>query len=232
MEEDMDRRLIITALILAASTALVGCATSRSEVKLATPGATATPGAGVAAATATKGFAVIRTVADQRSFEQAPDDPSTPSLGFEGAQQATAETKLRAIGRKRNTFGQALGDVLLQGGQTVEIVVRDTLADALRQSGYQVVDAASAPPSALLVDVHVKDFWAWLNPGFWAITVNARIATDLQMAGQPGAHRVEVHHKEPRQFVTEGVWIEAVQTALQAWRDEAVKKLQTLAPGR
>jgi len=232
MEESMDRRFIITVLILAAGSVLMGCATSRSEIKLATPGAMAAPGAGVVPAPATKGLAVIRTVTDGRSFEQAPDDPSTPSLGFEGAQQATAETKLRAIGRKRNTFGKALGDVLLQGGQTVEGVVRDTLVDAFRQSGYQVVEAATAPPSALVVDVHVKDFWAWLNPGFWAITVNARIATDLAVAGQAGAHRVEVHHKEPRQFVTEGAWIEAVQTALQAWRDEAVKKLQTLLPTR
>jgi hypothetical protein len=225
-------RLVPFLLMTTACAALLGCATSRSEIKLEAPAAAVPPAAGASAAPAMKGFAVIRTVKDERTFEQAPDDPSTPSLGLEGVQQATADTKSRAIGRKRNGFGQALGDVLLQAGQTVEGVVRNTLADAFRQSGYQVVDAAAAPPAAMVVDVRVKDFWSWLNPGFWSITVNTRIATDLDIVGTPGSSRVETHHMEPRQLVTDGTWIEVVQTGLRTWRDEAVKRLQTLAPGR
>ena len=34
-------------------------------------------------------------------------------LGFEGSAKSTAEIKARAIGRKRNGFGKALGDVLI-----------------------------------------------------------------------------------------------------------------------
>jgi hypothetical protein len=225
---------LVPALLLSmACAALAGCATSRSEIKLDTPAARAAPAAAAAAsAPAMKGFAVIRMVKDERTFVQAPDDPSTPSLGPEGAQQATADTKSRAIGRKSNSFGQALGDVLLQRGQTVETVVHDTLAGAFAQSGYQVVDAAAAPPAAMVVDVRVKDFWAWLNPGFWDITVNARIAADLDIAGMPGTRRVETHHREPRQLITDAAWIEVVQAGLRTWRDEAAKRLQTLAPGR
>ncbi len=228
----MAPRLVPALLMSTACAALVGCATSRSEIKLDTRAAAAPAGAATAPAPAMKGFAVIRTVKDERTFEQAPDDPSTPSLGLEGTQQATADTKSRAIGRKRNSFGQALGDVLLQSGQTVEGVVRSTLADAFTQSGYQVVDAGAAPSAAMIVDVRVKDFWAWLNPGFWAITVNTRIAADLDIAGMPGTRRVETHHVEPRQLITDGTWIEVVQAGLRTWRDEAAKRLQTLAPGR
>lgn len=224
--------LFATLLMSVACAALVGCATSRSEVKLDTP-AMAPPGAAVATTPApARGFAVIRMVKDERVFEQAPGDPSVPSLGGEGAQQATAETKLRAIGRKRNAFGQALGDVLLQSGQTVETVVRGALTEAFRLSGYQVVDAAVAAPAALVVDARIKDCWAWMNPGFWSVTVNTRIATDLAIAGVPGTSRVEVHHQEGRQLVTDGTWIEVAQVALQKWREEAVKKLQTLPPGQ
>jgi hypothetical protein len=42
-----------------------------------------------------------------------------------------AEVKARAIGRKRNTYGKALGDMVLEGGQTVEGVVREYLVIAL-----------------------------------------------------------------------------------------------------
>jgi hypothetical protein len=48
----------------------------------------------------------------------------------------------------------------------------------------------------------------------------------------PGTRRVETHHREPRQLITDTAWIEVVQAGLRTWRDEAAKRLQTLAPGR
>lgn len=216
----MLNRSVLVEVSLLGCVALAGCATSRSEIRLSTP-TTTQP----AAAQATGKVAVIRSVKDERAFEQAPSEPSTPSLGFEGAAQAAADTKLRAIGRKRNTFGQALGDVLLQGGQTVEAVVRENLAAALRQSGYQLVEPPSAQEAALVVDVHIKKFWAWVNPGFWSITANTNIETDLDVAGKAGAVNVSVHYQDSRQFVTDGTWIEVVDKALEAYRAEASQKL-------
>ena len=58
--------------------ALTGCATSRSELKLSAP----TP---VAAAGPAKGAVFIRTVSDQRAFQQAPSDPEYSIARFEGA---------------------------------------------------------------------------------------------------------------------------------------------------
>ena len=136
--------------------ALTGCATSRSELKLSAP----TP---VAAAGPVKGAVFIRTVSDQRAFQQAPSDPSIPSLGFEGATQASADLKARAIGRKRNTYGKALGDVLLENGQTVTDVVRENLAAAFTEAGYKVETDPLAASLPLVIDVDVKQFWAWFS---------------------------------------------------------------------
>ena len=72
-----------------------GCAATRSEVKLASPVA-----APASTGPATGKVVVIRSVTDARVFEQAPRDPSVPSLGGEGAGNASADTKARAIGRK------------------------------------------------------------------------------------------------------------------------------------
>ena len=118
---------------------LAGCATSRSEIKLQSPVVSAS------SSVAGNGhIVVIKSVTDERVFEQAPSDPSTPSLGFGGSDGATAQVKSRAIGRKRNGFGKALGDVLLDQGQTVQEVVRKNLAAALEQSGYKVESQADA----------------------------------------------------------------------------------------
>jgi hypothetical protein len=213
-------RSIAINLALLSCAALIGCATSRSEIKLSSTAAAEAP-----PAQATGKIAAIRIVKDERIFEQAPEEPSTPSLGFEGAAKATAETKLRAIGRKRNTFGQAIGDVLLQDGQTVEGVVRESLAAALRESGYQLAEPTNPPPAAMVIDVHIKTFWAWLNPGFWSITANTSIATDLDIADRAGALAISVHYQDSRQFVTDSTWIEVIDKALQAYRVEAAKKL-------
>lgn len=198
-------------------TVLGGCATSRSEIALVSPAATPAPAAGRTA--------VIRSIRDERVFEQAPRDPSTPSLGFEGSAQASAETKARAIGRKRNTYGQALGDVLLQPGQTIEGVVRENLAAALHQSGYRVVSESQAGSAPLVMDVRIRKFWSWIQPGFWAITLHTAIATDLQVSGSRAPAVVEVKSSEGLQVASDGNWIEAVGKALAAYRAEAAKVL-------
>ena len=194
--------------------ALTGCATSRSELKLSAP----TP---VATAGPVKGAVFIRTVSDQRAFQQAPSDPSIPSLGFEGATQASADLKARAIGRKRNTYGKALGDVLLENGQTVTNVVRQNLAAAFTEAGYKVETDPLAASVPLVIDVDVKQFWAWFQPGFWAITLNADIVADLKLAGQSTGKTLTVHTQDKRQMATDGAWMEIVQQGLKELRAQA-----------
>ena len=210
----------LAALLLIATIGLGGCATSRSELRLPSPSSPQATTQNTNAPTA-----LIRTVKDERTFEQAPKQPSTPSLGFEGAAQATAEAKLRAIGRKRNTYGMALGDVFLQEGQTVESVIRENLASALRDAGYNVRNDGTGDPAYLVIDVHIKKFWAWMNPGFWAITVNTDIATDLTLSTTSNSIPIVVHVQDARQFVTDSAWLETVDMALKEYRKDATPKL-------
>ena len=201
---------------------LAGCATSRSEIRLNSPAA-----ASADAVTPNGKTVVIRSVTDERVFEQSPKDPSTPSLGFEGSAQASADTKSRAIGRKRNGFGKAMGDVLLQSGQTVESVIRENLKAAFEQAGYQVKTEEAAGASPLLVDVHVKQFWAWFQPGFWALTLKSNISTDLTLSGTQSPTTISVHAEETRQMATEGAWMEIVEKALKEYRAEVTTKSKT-----
>jgi hypothetical protein len=210
--------------VLALCAVLVGCATTRSEVKLG--GAVAAP----ATAQVTKSRAIlIRSVTDERVFEQAPSDPSTPSLGFEGAAKATADVKARAIARKRGAFGGAFGDILLENGQTVTGVIQENLAAGLREAGYRVTtNAAEAGQSPLTMDVRVKRFWAWFKPGFWAITLSADITTNLEVQGLSSPVVVTVHAEDSRQIATDSAWIELVDRALKEYRTQAVAKAASL----
>jgi hypothetical protein len=209
-------------LLIAIFAVLTGCATSRSEIKLSSPVAVPTD-----TVVSNGKTIVIRSVQDERVFEQAPTDPSTPSLGLEGSAKASADTKSRAIGRKRNTWGKALGDVLLQNGQTVESVIRENLKAAFEQAGYQVKTEDTAGPSPLLVDVHIKQFWSWFQPGFWALTLNANISTDLTLSGAQPPTTISVHSEEKRQMATDGAWMDIVDQALKEYRTEVVTKSKT-----
>lgn len=208
-------------IVLVSCALLAGCATSRSEVKLNSPA----PVSAEANVPANAPTAAIKVVMDERRFEQAPSNPGIPSLGSEGSASASAEVKARAIARKRNGFGQAMGDVLLQDGQTVETVVRDNLTTALRQAGYRVVDVASATEQTKVLEVRITQFWAWVQPGFWALTMHGDIETSLASSNASEPTTITVHHTESRQLATDGTWIEVVNKALEKYRAEVVKKL-------
>ena len=200
---------------------LGGCATSRSELSIATPASATAP----RLANPNAPTAVVRVVKDARMFEQKPSEPSTPSLGFEGSDKATFEIKQRAVGRKRNSFGMALGDVLLQQGQSVEGLVRDSITEALRESGYNVVAGGAVTTPSMEISADIKKFWSWVQPGFVAITVKSEIAVDLTVSSKTGVTPVSVSVEDPRQFVTDSAWLEAIQKALAAFRAQAVRVL-------
>lgn len=203
--------------VLCVCLVLTGCATSRSQIKLQSPvvpSSTAAPANGR--------VVVIKSVTDDRVFEQSPSDPSTPSLGFGGADSASTQMKSQAIGRKRNGFGKALGDVLLERGQTVQDVVRQNLTAALQQDGYRVESQVDPDTHPVVLDVRIRKFWSWFQPGFWAITLHSGIATELQVEG--GAPlMVSAHAEDKRQVATEKAWMEITQQGLENYRAEVIK---------
>src|SRR5262245_46373258 len=79
---------------------LASCAWNRTEITLPPP-MYATP----MSSSAHRPLAIIRTVVDDRIFQDAPSDPKIPSLGFGGAGKAPASIKARAVVRKRNGLG-------------------------------------------------------------------------------------------------------------------------------
>ena len=204
------------AALLAVAMITTGCAVGRSEVQLDTPSA-------AAQAAPSKGkVVVIRTVKDERRFEESPSSPSTPSMDG-GASKASADEKARAIGRKRNGYGMALGDVLLQPGRTVENVMKDSLAAGLRAAGYDVRD--SATPGAILVDARIRKFWSWVTPGFASVTVEGTVEADVTSPGNPPL-TLTGYAKDSVFAVTDDKFTGILKAALEKQRQELTTKAQ------
>lgn len=94
-------------------------------------------------------------VTDRREFELRPPKPSIPSL--KDGEIANRAVTSRAIARKRNSYGKAMGDILLPEGRTVEQLTEESLSVAFRKGGYRVLrdgDAGFASATPLEVDIH------------------------------------------------------------------------------
>lgn len=161
---------------LALVAALAACATGRAVVDLPVP-----PAASVS--TQALHAVRIRLVSDDRVFEDAPRQPDVPSLG-EPASRATAAVRAHAVARRRNGYGLAPGDVVLSDRADLRDVMRANAIAALTRAGYRV-DAAD--PSALDVDVPVRQFRPWFQPGAVVGVIRSSIVTDLGMGGAAAA---------------------------------------------
>ncbi len=86
----------------------------------------------------------------------------------------------RALARKRGSYGNALGDIVLPEGRTVAGLVKGAMQKALQDKGYRVVEEGSPDYArAVPVSVDVQRLWAWFTPGFAAITVECQSAVTM-----------------------------------------------------
>lgn len=131
---------------------LSGCVTTRGLVTLEQPKA-------ISKEQVLTKTAVIKVISDDRVFENKPKTPDIPSLKG-GLAQASEDDKSKAIARKRNGYGKALGDILLREG-TVSTVIKKRVTSALNQAGYKVIPLSDAntQPIDLTISVNINKFW-------------------------------------------------------------------------
>jgi hypothetical protein len=172
---DAPARAVMAVLLFAVLAAGSGCATSRGILNI-----NIEPHKNPDSGKAVK----IARVTDIRAFEEKPRDPSIPSL--KGAEIDDKSITSRAIARKRNTYGKALGDVLLPEGSTVEGLIGDVVANSFRDAGYNVLrrdDPGYA--NALPVEVDVEQFWSWMMPGFWSLSLECESRVKIKAPVAP-----------------------------------------------
>lgn len=123
--------------------------------------------------------AIVRSVTDARTFDPNTPDASQPSLDVNDS-----EEKNKAIGRKRNGYGKALGAFVLAKDQTVSGLVQQAIEQALRDNNYQVLDSKERmSKDTLVIDVEIQKFWAWVRPMFWSARISNNIETKLTLSG-------------------------------------------------
>jgi hypothetical protein len=140
-----------------------GCVTGRRVVSLSVPNTTGP--------SLSKGRIFLGSVKDGRIFENKPSQPSIPSIKGD-ALSLSEKQRDSFIGRQRNGYGKALGDMVLPDGESVTKTARRLVEEGLRHRGYTITQEATRQNSASVV---VDEFWAWFTPGFFSVSFEARV---------------------------------------------------------
>ena len=137
----------------------------------------------------TTGRVFVAAVTDDRQFKNKPDDPSTPSIDGD-VTKLSATDKDRMIGRQRNSFGHAMGDVSLAANDSVNKQIRSLIEQSLHRKGYQLTQDSDAPN---VMTISTKEFWSWMTPGFVALIFEAKIQCAITVTNATGSHTVIVN---------------------------------------
>ena len=202
--------LLLSIVVLVLS----GCATSRSTVDIKV-----SPGTNPANGKEVK----IVQITDGRKFEVAPKTQSIPSLNEEEIKDSKITS--RAIGRKRNTYGKAMGDFMLPEQRTVQDLVREAMTKALREKGYSVVEQSSASyQNGLPLEADIGQLWTYITPGFWSLTLEFETIVRIKGNVFPTSNEEEIRGYAQMSVQTgaESNWIETIQNGI----DDFIKNLK------
>jgi hypothetical protein len=195
-----------------------GCATNRSTLNIGTPSLQSNSACNAATVVSVSAF-------DNRSFQDNPSDPAIPSIGFGGLATADKSMLSRAIGRKRNGFGKALGDVFLGEGQSVQGLVTESVVKALEgMDACRKLATKVGSPADLRISV--KEFWSYLDVTFTHLILTTRIVARISM----GEREEEIVSIESTRYmvVTEKKWTDCMKRALLKFETKASPVLERL----
>jgi len=216
--------LSLTTLALLA-TLLGGCASARREQRaLAGQRSIALDTPQAAPAAISKGAISITSVTDNRVFQNKPTEPFMPSVNGDVATMTPAQ-KSSMIGRQRNAYGKAVGDIALANNDTVERQARALVETALKNSGWQITPAASAPATAA---VSINEFWAWFTPGAFTASFEARVTCTITMAkagSPPVAITIQGYGRNQGGTFSDANWKVAYDRAYENFLENARAKL-------
>lgn len=216
--------LILTLGLLI--TTLSGCATSRGLIQVPTPA----PVSSQEIPNSKK--VIIALVEDDRLFQDKPPTADIPSLK-DGLAKASAEEKAKAVARKRNGYGKALGDILLEK-ETVSELLKKRTTLALKKSGYDVLEdnEANRANADLVLNIKINKFWSWFQPGFASIKINSEIDTDIFNTKNSTAEPIHVYSKVVRsaQVANGTKWIENIDNVLNDYETKLISSLPKATP--
>jgi len=208
-------KTLVWLLLLMCCFLMSSCVTGRRVVSLSVPSATKTA--------VPRGSIYIEAVTDARQFQSSPSDPSVPSINGD-VSALTPTTKNLMIGRQRNSFGMAMGDIALPNGSSVTETVKTLVEEAWQRRGYS---SAKDAREAKTITIRVDEFWSWFTPGMWSVLFEAKIACSVTITHPNGKiFTIQGHGENSGQVASNANWQLAYARAFDNFLQNSEVELQ------
>lgn len=214
------RIIVKTFLVALAIHITTGCATNRGIIDISNE-VSVNPKEGQA-------VKFVR-VTDKREFQLKPPQANIPSL--KNGEINDSSITERAIARKRNSYGKALGDILLPEGKTVMDVVENRLSMGFRNNGYKVFSKGDEGyDAAIPIEVDINNFWGWFSPGFWAIGINFKTSIRVTAPVKEFSEGIEFDSEVQERFQTASGsnWQKVIKHSLAELNDDIEAEIQRI----
>jgi uncharacterized lipoprotein YajG len=207
-------------LVTVAVFILTGCISSQG-FKIDVPGKTMVKPNGIQV--------YIRDIRDNREFQVRPRSADIPSFGSK-KNISNPQIQCRTVGRQRNGYGKALGNVFLREDQKIENVVYEAIKSSLNSLGYEVTDSkAYAKENAVILDVAIDKFWGWINMGGgWVMRMESGIQTTITVASTSKKLVIEGNGRNHYQVASSANWKKVLELAIKDYISNANDKLNCL----
>ncbi len=219
----MNRVFLFFSIVFAILfTGCLGAAASRGEIVLQ-----GSEAKNIDSIKSAKGVIFIRNVTDGRKFENEPKDASIPSIYDRRVEDVKSEEKNIYIGRKRlGAFGKAMENIVLDRGQTVTGVIKNSVSKAFLNNGYYVLqDKDQVNQNTLIVDIDIFKFWSFFRPGFWTFSITANIKSDITINSKKIKTDVEHFEKFHGTFNIDKDYQKVVNAALKIYEEQLTQKI-------
>jgi hypothetical protein len=101
--------------------------------------------------------------------------------------------KAQAVARNAQRGGKDFGgNILLEGKQTVEDMVRNATAASFSQAGYTVVEGSVPPDGGLVVDISIEHLWGVFNYKRFSSEISARLEVRINIHMPEGQEKTFV----------------------------------------
>jgi len=200
LSSSLPRLLVISALAL-----LAGCA-STGVVPTPEAGLTSNPSEGIAVR--------IADIFDERKFGETASTRLVPTLTGD---RNDPVRRSRAIGRMTLRNGSPGANVFLEPERTVESIVGDAVARALRKAGFRVLRKSdNGFEHAVPIQISIEQLWMMKSPPNASPYVRAEIRARLTapLPGLEVGKVVESYGRIVRGGFTRGMWRQALTQAL------------------
>ncbi|MCX5694849.1 MAG: hypothetical protein NT014_07030 [Candidatus Omnitrophica bacterium] len=171
----------------------------------------------------------IRSIQDNREFQVRPRSADIPSFGSK-KNIGNPQIQCRTIGRQRNGYGKALGNVFLSEDQKIETVVYEAIKSSLNSLGYEVTDSrAYAKENAIILDVAINKFWSWINMGGgWSMKMDSEVETVITLASTSKKLVITGTGRNHYQVASSANWKKVMELAVKDYISQANDKLNCL----